>query len=580
MKELMKWKGIAYTLPGGVPVTTSTLDEKETSVPFVGHVTAQHAKRSSVKEPKSPCSDTNEASFTPPSRDIPPCTRRAISLTFDLDEDICGPRHGYKKVPLTGQWGRTVPPVSSSGDSTPVLSPKTLSNKIITELLPTSISSSSTIIPKPKSPKISESVVNSPSTTPPPNISTALDGKILDKSVFETLDSLHGLATPSITLNSGSENTIAESSGTTTSAAASFSEIATSHTATSDKEEASGNAANKETGAHAPLVIRHRPSIIITTEKVVVAAPEVVLPQLTMTNASSSRMSHNLTATPSTPICSGAKAMKTSGSQAASSDSSPDIVSAETTAVSMSTSSSLSLASPTSAAAQDSSSTIAGPAKITDPWSKRKPLSPEGIILRPVSIQTLSAPKEDEALFLPTEADRTWYTGFLEPWKSFNKEATKYWKSAHCRDAFDELKIYPMTPPPSPNPQMTETSHGPEILYSHFQREVLEVMQRVYLLLMDTATMQNDKQPNEIYLGKAEDEDLSNDESKWDPSFIIKASKNTEDEATRVLGQVEYLGGRKAALTWAISEQYKNTWGSLRCVLGEAALISYPRALY
>jgi hypothetical protein len=33
---------------------------------------------------------------------------------------------------------------------------------------------------------------------------------------------------------------------------------------------------------------------------------------------------------------------------------------------------------------------------------------------------------------------------------------------------------------------------------------------------------------------------------------------------------VEWLGGKKGALTSAVSEQYKNTWGSLRCVLGRS----------
>jgi hypothetical protein len=58
------------------------------------------------------------------------------------------------------------------------------------------------------------------------------------------------------------------------------------------------------------------------------------------------------------------------------------------------------------------------------------------------------------------------------------------------------------------------------------------------------------------------------------------------EDVTRFTGEVEYLGGKPGALTWAIEEAAKNTWGSLRCVLGKLtppknfernALTSLPR---
>jgi hypothetical protein len=158
-----------------------------------------------------------------------------------------------------------------------------------------------------------------------------------------------------------------------------------------------------------------------------------------------------------------------------------------------------------------------------------------------------------------------WYMGFLKEWYKFNQEAIEFWGTHQCRDAFEELKVYPLTPRRTSDSDIVEESHGSQILHSHFQREALDVTRRVYNALMETEAMEGDQ---EVFLGNAEDEDLANDEVRWAPSFVVKARVGEDDEATRALGQVEYLGGRKDALTWAISKATLNCWGSLRCVLG------------
>jgi hypothetical protein len=199
-------------------------------------------------------------------------------------------------------------------------------------------------------------------------------------------------------------------------------------------------------------------------------------------------------------------------------------------------------------------------------WNKRNPLSPREIMLRPLNIE-LPEPKEDEALFLPRDADRLWYLGYLKPWTEFNDEAIKFWKNKKIRGAFDDIKAYPIWPS-APDSDITTDSRGSEILYSEFRGEVLDVMQNVFNKLMELSRLQSDNVPDEMFPGAPDEEDIGNDDMGWEPSYIIKTSGGGNDEAVRILGQAEYLGGRKDALTWAIKEVSKNAWGSLRCVLG------------
>jgi hypothetical protein len=493
----------------------------------VDDTTSAHNMRKLLELPESPEFESRVRRY----RHFRDSTQRTRSgkLPPDVNKDTAGPSYEGRPIRFTGQWGGSIPDVRSSGESTPILSPRPLGNKPIAILSSKVIPSSSTVATQPESPRVSASVVNSPSVTPPPNVSTAPVGHAQPRSIAETLEPRRGPDTSTTTVNTGSEE-IDTTRPSVPSSGADCSGSTSSAAMTTDGEGGSATPENETSGAHALVAITRRTSITITAPEIVVAAPEIDPPQLTMTTASRgpssvSTSSNTTTATAET---------RDDHGRAAEADA--------------------------------STSTTASPAIVTTTWSKRKPLSPGGTILHALKTQTLPAPKANEALFLPADAECTWYTGFLQLWESFNKDATKYWKSAHLRDAFDHIKSYPMVPPPSVG---VTNDHGSKLLHLYFEREALGVIQEVYNMLTNTPTMRDDKQPNKLWLGNANDEDLGNTDFEQKPSYTIKASRNAKDEAIRALGQVEYLGGKKGALTWAVSEQYKNTWGSLRCVLGK-----------
>jgi hypothetical protein len=163
-----------------------------------------------------------------------------------------------------------------------------------------------------------------------------------------------------------------------------------------------------------------------------------------------------------------------------------------------------------------------------------------------------------------------WYMGYVNTWKDFNAEAIKYWNDRETLDAFGNIGRQPMGPPRATDVDITNESHGFEKLSSWFQRHVLELVNDVANRLLSIAPFGVGIQG--VMLGDAAEEDLGNDECAWDPDFVIKAVLPDGELETRMLGQVEDLGGKPGALTWAIDECARNTWGSLRCVLGRSSV--------
>ncbi|KAF2820669.1 hypothetical protein CC86DRAFT_360526 [Ophiobolus disseminans] len=223
---------------------------------------------------------------------------------------------------------------------------------------------------------------------------------------------------------------------------------------------------------------------------------------------------------------------------------------------------------PTSSASTPVNSASVGPSQQT--WTKLKPLNARDAILRPLAIDTLPAPKANEALFLLESADRLWYMGFVEPWKEFNADATKFWNSKEVVSAFHEIGGKPRPPPRATDNDVASDSHPFELLTSWFQRDVVEFVIDISNGLMLNSTAKEGSVQG-VFLGEPSEEDLGNNECKWDPTFVVKAALQSVDLETRALGQVEYLGGKAGALTSAIDECPRNTWGSLRCVLGDIA---------
>ncbi|KAH8623262.1 hypothetical protein IG631_21741 [Alternaria alternata] len=115
-----------------------------------------------------------------------------------------------------------------------------------------------------------------------------------------------------------------------------------------------------------------------------------------------------------------------------------------------------------------------------------------------------------------------------------------------------------------------ENYTGSANLEDMFRREVAEIVEIVYNKMLTTRMMKQlgtYRQPEHILLSKA----LL--DPKLGPKFRFRARPvgQSLEPKPRLIGHVEYLGGRPRALTWAVEEAGKNSWGSLRCVLGDIA---------
>ncbi|KAG9188099.1 hypothetical protein G6011_02022 [Alternaria panax] len=240
--------------------------------------------------------------------------------------------------------------------------------------------------------------------------------------------------------------------------------------------------------------------------------------------------------------------------------------------------------------------------------------APSGLksaILQPISTDHLLEAETDEPLFQPAKARRRWYLGYLHHWKEYRRNVRNHWESADCKAAFEELKDHELD---EPRPAATidggnltigkdiisdqdsavgdddtvnedntgvnnivgedkttsENGTGPAKLEDMFRREVVEVVESVYNEILTTWMMKQlnaHKQPERVILGEAMPD------PKIGPRFQFRAKpvgRDLEPNA-RLIGHVEYLGGRPGALTWAVAEVGKNSWGSLRCVLGDIA---------
>jgi hypothetical protein len=193
--------------------------------------------------------------------------------------------------------------------------------------------------------------------------------------------------------------------------------------------------------------------------------------------------------------------------------------------------------------------------------------SSQKAILQPLQTDYLPGPATDAPLFLPADAQRVWYMGFLEHWTNFQQHAIDFWNSENCKSAFDEIKDYEVELPHTATTAST-SNDGPERVNDYFKREVIEVVEKIYNKLLTTKTMKeldDGVLPEHIQLINIPF--LLDDDSK--PIIFGLTTSTHGEDVTRLTGQVEYLGGKPGALIWAIGETTKNTWGSLRCVLGK-----------
>lgn len=99
-------------------------------------------------------------------------------------------------------------------------------------------------------------------------------------------------------------------------------------------------------------------------------------------------------------------------------------------------------------------------------------------------------------------------------------------------------------------------------------------MERIYNTLLTTQAMRDlcgDDIPQGIWLERGEqNEELA--AKGITPAFVVRSKAASGKDEVRLVGHAEYLGGRPGALTAAIKNVGRNTWGSLRCVLGKMSL--------
>jgi hypothetical protein len=207
-----------------------------------------------------------------------------------------------------------------------------------------------------------------------------------------------------------------------------------------------------------------------------------------------------------------------------------------------------------------------------------RPLNAEQALERPIRTDSLPTPGEDEPLFLPADARRLWYLGFLKPWADFQEMTLDFWTSNATRNVFDEMRVHPIVPPRRRDAALTDQDPGADLLKDFFSREVLEVVGGICNRILASRAMQEADVPTHLRLGKPSSDDMGDQPIKWNPVYVVRAeSDDGDEEEIRLIGHVEYLGGRPGALSWAIKEAAKNSWGSLRCVLGKFSRGDVPR---
>jgi hypothetical protein len=185
-----------------------------------------------------------------------------------------------------------------------------------------------------------------------------------------------------------------------------------------------------------------------------------------------------------------------------------------------------------------------------------EPSTIQSAILQPISLGILPETESGTPLFLPRDAPRRWYLGFLEHWEDFQRHARQRWDSESCKRAFHGIKDHKLHEPPSAPPTAGEKCEGSAKFEDHFRREVLEVVETIFNKILATATMKQAdgyKPPDHLSLRKA----ASDRNTK--PRFWYRAKPADRGRESRLCGHMEYLGGKPGALTWAVEHAAKNS---------------------
>ncbi|KAI8933629.1 hypothetical protein NX059_009354 [Plenodomus lindquistii] len=175
----------------------------------------------------------------------------------------------------------------------------------------------------------------------------------------------------------------------------------------------------------------------------------------------------------------------------------------------------------------------------------------------------------------PVEVTKLWYLGALKHWKSYQEETSEYQKSKEYIQACHDAESLLLAPLKTLHPSAKTSDNGAQQLKDFVQEEILEVVNMVYNEVLQSPTKQQScddiDMPAITFLAGSCDDDLGSDSCTWNPTWALRAISGDGEEDTKIVGHMEYMDGEPGALTRAIKDSTKMSWGSLRCVLGDIA---------
>jgi hypothetical protein len=196
---------------------------------------------------------------------------------------------------------------------------------------------------------------------------------------------------------------------------------------------------------------------------------------------------------------------------------------------------------------------------------------PKTLILDPVATieHTASTTNSPSVrLFASPYTDKMWYTRFMRPWVNFKEEAIHQWTSELYVKTFEYLRTLFLAPNLFNTTIPVLITH-PNRFALDFEDDVVSVVVSVMDFLLKTEEFRTWCEAVGCNMGEAKDEDIGNDECVWAPKYVIRCKTPKGDDETRLIGHVEFLGGKPGALSESYRLRHTARWGSLRCVVGK-----------
>lgn len=145
------------------------------------------------------------------------------------------------------------------------------------------------------------------------------------------------------------------------------------------------------------------------------------------------------------------------------------------------------------------------------------------------------------------------------------------WEKGHHSSGFENLEQRSIRALSKMfNPKITVNRKNAALFECDFEDTALYPVQDIIAALLETDCFQRWTRLRECILGDADDEDIASEDCVWAPRYVVRFGNFGESHFdTRLIGHVEFLGGRPGALSEACGMGSMMKWGSLRCVLGK-----------